>query len=619
MSRLLDVQKLRLLEQPEDPRADRTLECDLLVAGGGMGGCAAALAACRAGKSVVVTEETDWLGGQMTSQGVAALDEHRYIEEFGGTGTYYELRELIRAYYREHSHLADTARAAPRLNPGNGWVSHLCFEPQAALWALECLLAPHLDAGRLTVLLRHKAVKADVKDDLVRGVIFRDLDSRGHTRIKPSFVLDATELGDLLPLTGAEYVTGAESRADTGEPSAPDRAAPKRVQSFTFPFALELRRGERHQIAAPPGYEEHRERQPYTLDHQYHDERGRVTYRMFDTAPGAAGPFWTYRRLLDARNFDDPTRARDLTLVNWPGNDYRHGNLLDARPKAALKALREARDLALGFCYWLQTECPRDEGGAGYPEFDLRPEVMGSEDGLAKFPYVRESRRIVPLRRVVETDIAAAHQPGARARLCSDSVGVGLYPIDIHPAEGEERLPPEAAAPFQIPLSALVPQRLQNLLPAAKNIGTTRITNGAFRLHPVEWNIGESAAWVAVFCLDRRLTPQTLAGDAHRLRRLQRRLVRSGIPLHWYVDVPLGDPAFEAAQVVAAWGVWTGDPHHLRLEPAEMAGSAELNVLMGAPRWARERLERLFSLCLPRWTSLDRQTLLRAAYEVLNL
>src|SRR2546423_6156492 len=106
---VLDVQKLRLVEEPPGAGVDRRLECDLLVAGGGMGGCAAALAACRGGRTVVLTEETDWLGGQMTSQGVSALDEHSYIESFGGTRSYYELRQLIRSYYREQAHLSPSA------------------------------------------------------------------------------------------------------------------------------------------------------------------------------------------------------------------------------------------------------------------------------------------------------------------------------------------------------------------------------------------------------------------------------------------------------------------------------------------------------------------------------
>jgi len=80
--------------------------CDIAVIGGSLGGVAAALAACDAGASVVLTEATDWLGGQATSQGVSALDEHRYIETFGATRRYAAFREAIRDHYRRRYGIA---------------------------------------------------------------------------------------------------------------------------------------------------------------------------------------------------------------------------------------------------------------------------------------------------------------------------------------------------------------------------------------------------------------------------------------------------------------------------------------------------------------------------------
>jgi hypothetical protein len=579
-----------------------------------MGGCAAALAACRAGRNVVLTEETDWLGGQMTSQGVSALDEHRYIETFGGTESYQELRGLIRAYYYKH------ARPVPAevTNPGNGWVSRLCFEPLAGLWALNRLLGPFVESGRLTLLLRHAPVSAEVDEDTVRSVTLRDLEGDSHLEARGTFVLDATELGDLLPLTGAEYVTGVQSQADTGEPNAPNAANPDCQQSFTYPFVLEFLAGEQHRIRRPEGYEALRDLQPYTLEHFYHDERGWTSYRMFETGPGAVGPFWTYRRLIEGSQFTDPAHVHDLAMINWPGNDFRGGSLIDVPPAEALAALRRAADLSLGFCYWLQMECPRDEGGHGYPEFHLRPDLLETVSGLSKYPYIRESRRIRALETICEQDIAAGSQPGARARYFPDSVGVGFYAIDIHPGEGEERLPPSPTRPFQIPLRSLIPVRLRNLLPACKNLGVTHITNGAYRLHPVEWNIGESAAHLALFCMDRNLVPSAVTEDG-RLRRFQRGLVRAGIPLHWYPDVPQNHPAFAATQLLAAWGVWTGDADRLEFRPSEKIGAAELRVLTRCDVWARGAMERLVPELLPRWNRLNRETLAGAAYDVLSL
>src|SRR6202040_2681299 len=117
------------------------------------------------------------------------------------------------------------------------------------------------------------------------------------------------------------------------------------------------------------------------------------------------------------------------------------------------------------------------------------------------------------------------------------------------------KLPPEAAKPFQVPLSALVPIRLENLLPACKNIGVTHITNGAYRLHPVEWNIGEAAAALAGFAIRNSVIPANVPNDGALIRQFQRKLLESGVPLFWWSDVPYGDPAFEATQLCGVAGI----------------------------------------------------------------
>src|SRR5262245_27347082 len=112
---------------PVDLRAAKDAEaCEILIAGGGTGGVAAAIAAGRAGRRVVLLEETDWLGGQLSAQGVSALDEHEHIESVGGTRSYYALRNAIRAHYGQR-------------NPGNCWVTRLAFEPRVAVQVIEAM------------------------------------------------------------------------------------------------------------------------------------------------------------------------------------------------------------------------------------------------------------------------------------------------------------------------------------------------------------------------------------------------------------------------------------------------------------------------------------------------
>jgi 2-polyprenyl-6-methoxyphenol hydroxylase-like FAD-dependent oxidoreductase len=173
---------------------------DVVIVGGGTGGVAAALAAARAGARVILTEETDWIGGQLTQQAVPP-DEHPWIESFGCMRAYRRFRDCVRAYYRAHYPLTPAARAAGHLNPGNGDVSRLCHEPRVALAVLHELLAPYLGGRRVVLLLNHKAIAADVSGDRVRAVTVRDLHSGRDTVLHAPYFLDATELGDLLPLT----------------------------------------------------------------------------------------------------------------------------------------------------------------------------------------------------------------------------------------------------------------------------------------------------------------------------------------------------------------------------------------------------------------------------------
>lgn len=555
--------------------------CDIAVIGGGLGGVAAALAACDAGASVVLTEETDWLGGQATNQGVSALDEHRYIEQFGATRSYAAFRDAIRDHYRRRFGVTAMPDGAP-LNPGDAWVSALCFEPHVAVEVIDELLAPHVAAGRLTILCCHAPTAVEVADGVIRRVTIAG--AQGEATIEARYVLDATELGDLLPLSGAPWVTGAEARSATGEADAPDQARPGEVQGFTFCFAIEYCPGEDHTIAKPADYERLRDQQPFTLTLTARDGTPRP-FQVFQTGPTGLPPFWTYRRLVAGALFDPTGELRDVAMINWNSNDYHHGDLVGATPAERAAMLAEAKRLSLAFLYWLQTEAPRDDGsGYGYPGLRLLPDVMGTADGLSKAPYIRESRRILALRRVVADDILSAGRVTARAAHFADSCGVGWYFMDLHPAVGNPHSMFEPTLPFQIPLGALIPQQPANLLAACKNIGTTHLSNGSYRLHPVEWNIGEAAGALAAFCLATGAPPRAVWEGA-ALQRFQRRLLERGVPLAWAIDVPLDHRHFAATQLLLLHGALAGDgPRAASLEvsPDAPIDRAEAAAVLGA-------------------------------------
>jgi hypothetical protein len=512
---------------------------------------AAALAALRSGKRVILTEETDWVGGQLTQQAVPP-DEHPWIESFGATRSYRELRSRIRDHYRRNYPLTSEARRAQYLNPGNGDVSPLCCEPRAALAALSEMLAPWLSGGKLALLLEHRPVAADAAGDRVRSVTARDSRSGVERTLEAPYFIDATELGDLLPLTGAEFITGTESRKETGELHAPEEARPGNQQSFTACFAMDHLPGEDHRIDKPDDYDTWRAFVPkleppwpgpllsFTATHP-----STLQSRTHSFDPGAAargtGGLWTYRRIADRRNFETGAYPSDICLVNWPQNDYWLGNLCGVSEKEADAHRARAKSLSLSLLYWLQTEAPRPDGGTGWPGLRLRPDVVGTADGLAKHVYVRESRRIRAEFTVREEQVGtearrAITGKGAgevSAEAFPDSVGLGSYRIDLHPSSGGDNYVDVSSLPFQIPLGALIPRRLENLLAGAKDLGVTHITNGCYRLHPVEWNIGEAAGAVAAFSLDRGEPPRRIRNHRPLLEEFQRLLRRDGVELDW--------------------------------------------------------------------------------------
>ena len=532
--------------------APRELRCDVAVIGGGFGGVAAALAALRSGRRVVLTEATDWIGGQVTAQAVPP-DEHAWIESFGCTRSYRAYRDAVREYYRRHYPLTEAARATVQFNPGNATVSRLAHEPRVSLAVLEALLAPYVAGGRLHVLLRHTPVAVDVSADRVRAVSVAA--ESGTTRvIHAPYFLDATELGDLLPLARVEHVTGFESRKETGEPHAPERPQPLNMQAFTVCFAMDHAAGEDWTIDPPSEYAFWREYVPTLtppwpgrlLAWEQSDPRTlRPRTLAFDptAASQADGPLnlMIYRRVIDRRNYQPGTFATDTTIVNWPNNDYFLGPLIGVDAATAARHREGGRQLSLSLLYWLQTEAPRPDGGAGWPGLRLRPDIVGTDDGLAKAPYVRESRRIRAEFTVLEQHVSTAARSEVlrtpaeeiTAEPFADSVGIGSYRIDLHMSTGGDNYIDVSSVPFQIPLGALIPQRVENLLPACKNLGVTHITNGCYRLHPVEWNIGEAAGCLAAHAIATKTAPRHIRNTPRLLADFQRLLQTQGVEIAW--------------------------------------------------------------------------------------
>jgi hypothetical protein len=230
--------------------------------------------------------------------------------------------------------------------------------------------------------------------------------------------------------------------------------------------------------------------------------------------------------------------------------------LIGADPHTAASIIDEAKRLSLAFLYYLQTEVPRDDGrGFGYPELRLRYDVMGTADGLSMAPYIRESRRTRGISRITAQDVLATVQPNARARHWPDSIGIGWYPLDLHPAPGNSTSRYEPTRPFQIPLGALIPPDCHNLVCANKNIATTHLSNGAYRLHPIEWSIGTGAGMATAIALEHNCRPAQLVHALPLLHEVQSRLIKTGTAIGWAIDVPPDETLFVGTQWLLSNGI----------------------------------------------------------------
>ncbi len=530
------------------PSNHETLQADVIVIGASLGGTLAALAAAKQGLHVILTEPTDWIGGQLTSQAVPP-DEHRWIEKgIGAPGTFIEFRERVREFYRLNYPLTEEALENPILNPGNGWVSRLAHEPKIALQVLEDMLSVYVNTGRIRILYGTVPVEAVTEQDRIVSVTVQKNDQApagvaSYTTLFGSYYLDGTDEGDLLELSGTEYVSGAEARSDTDEPHALDEADPLDMQSITHVAAVDYIEGGDFTIERPAEYDYWKAYKPsfseYPILSWYatdaNDTSKLKEFTLFPNEQGVTS-LWDYRRIVDPAIWTEKLSA-EVSLLNWAMNDYYAAPVTGVPLQERLPNLESARQLTLSLVYWLQTEAPRLDGGKGYPGIRLRGDILGTEDGLAKAPYIRESRRIKGMYTITEHDVSKELRGEQGIKRYEDSVGIGSYSLDLHPTVVTHRTFYIPNYPFEIPLGSLIPVRMTNLLPACKNISMTQIAGGCYRLHPVEWNIGEAAGYLAAYAIANELTPQEVYASTEHVSRYQELLENRGVQLHWPEEV----------------------------------------------------------------------------------
>ncbi|MGB3789431.1 MAG: FAD-dependent oxidoreductase, partial [Phormidesmis sp.] len=395
----------------------------------------------------------------------------------------------------------------------------------------------------------------------VTGVKFQNLKTGDRFTVMAPVTVEATDFGDLLELGNLPSRVGQEARNDTGEAILPEQAIPACQQSFTFNVMVERTTpGQGRQMAAPAGYGKEPWLNPDDFTEDYWINRGSWSKRDFFEPFG----IFRYRRVL-RRSLDEKTvSVGDVAAINWGtsahpqkgqccGNDFRQGHLIGIGRQERKELVQRARDRAAAYIYYLQTH--------GAKDLKPRGDLTWTLDGIALEPYIREARRGIAITTIRHEDVAEAFFPNkARARTFDDSLGIGQYHyLDLHGNLVEGHITPKGkdvtALPFSLPARSLVPMTVDGLVLSAKSIGTTHITNAAYRMHPIEWAIGEASGFLAVFAAWTGESPRRIVETVPLLRKLQGFMARSGVPLFWFDDVSHNDHDFEAIQVMAATGI----------------------------------------------------------------
>ncbi len=628
------------------PTIERTEECELLVVGGGLSGVAASYEALLTGKTVCMTEITDWVGGQISAQGTSALDERttQRSKLFFPRG-YLELRQRIEEYYG-------------KLNPGDCWVSESCFLPKDAnkiMWS-QLKDAEAKGAGKLkwfpstvikdlkiekvaqegtgkqitsAIAIQHSSnneylplntlpLSSTIEDaysyqdsEKFSKEIIRFIPASTSEKVADWYVIEATETGEIVGLSDIPYRLGIDPLSSFEPSSSSVTGDEYCTQGFTYTFAMEAT--EEPQVnEMPPFYSEHKNYYSYELERLANFDLVFTYRRIWSPEEGDLEKF-------GGIEFTAPTPG-DISMQNWTwGNDYRPGtakdNLIYTRrqlkelgqlqPNGWMGGLRtttlsRGEDHSLGYFYWLVEGTTDSQLGDGvkkpYPNNRLLQGLdspMGTAHGLSKYPYIREGRRIVGRVypgysqgfNINEIDISRADyrnefysqqldaktyrqlwtkldkddpianrnknidkiQQRTRSSIYPDSVGIGHYAIDFHPCMNES--PPEKAGnteregerkgggqayPFQIPLRAMIPQEIDNLIVTGKSIATSHIASAAYRVHSFEWSSGAAAGITAVFGLDEKVMPYQLVDEPiikeNQFKLLKNRLDAAGNP-----------------------------------------------------------------------------------------
>ena len=476
-------------------------EYDVIIVGGGAGGTSAAIQSARNGAKTLLIEKTNWLGGMLTSAGVSAIDGNYNLP----SGFWGEFKDSLISHYGDLESLK------------TGWVSNVLFEPKVGNEILKSIAK---NEKNLKILFSSSVSSVfQPKDDYYNFIVNS---SKGHFSSK--VLIDATELGDILPMINEDYDIGMDNIEMYDEDIAP-KLKNDIIQDLTYVMVLK-NYNKNVKIEKPKNYD----------PSEFYCSTSSINCTESDKALWAPNQMMNYGKL-----------PNDKIMINWPiyGNDY-YSNLLEMNLDQREEVFKKAKEKSLKFLYYIQDEL-------GFYNYSLSDEEYNTKDKFPLIPYYREARRI---KGIVTFSLNYIKNPyDQKYPLYRTGILVGDYPVDHHhDAHPDKKSLPQLAfypiPSYSLPLGSIISKKTSNFLVAEKSISVSNLVNGTTRLQPVVLQVGQIAGLIASESIKNNISTNEID-----TRDIQTKILNNGGYIQPYLDVEKNHPFFKAYQRIGSTGI----------------------------------------------------------------
>ena len=472
---------------------------DIIIVGGGTSGVVSAIQSSRMGSKTLLIEESNWLGGMLTSAGVSAMDGNYKMP----SGFLKEFRDSLVSHYGNLDSLK------------TGWVSNLMFEPSVGNKILKEIAQSEKNLTIMYETTIHKVVK-DEK--------FKIKINQNDITYSSTILIDATELGDLIPKLNLPYFIGMDSRKKFKEDIAPEFSN-NIIQDLTYVMILKDFKKDMT-IEKPKNYDRNEFICSYDSGECFKRDK----------------KLWSKEKLISYGKLPN-----NKYMINWPinGNDY-YSNSIEMTAQERLLSYDRAKQKSLRFLYFIQTEMGFNNLSIDYSEYPTK-------DGFPLMPYHRESRRLNGKITLTLNDIKSPYKQ--KNSLYRTGIAVGDYPVDHHHGaySNYSNLPKLDFYPvpsYSVPLGVLIPENIDNFMVIEKSISVSNLVNGTSRLQPVVMQIGQASGVLASLGIIKKKNI-----DQINVREVQLEILKNHGYILPYVDVDTEDLNFISYQKIGACGI----------------------------------------------------------------